>query len=68
MTKQRGFPLTKLMRQARATTRGAAESAMRAAEAADHAVKTGRLTDELALELLVVQLAALAPRHARGRA
>lgn len=68
VTKQRGFPLTKLMRQARGTTRGAAEAAMRAAETADHAVKTGRLTDELALELLVVQLAALAPRHARGRA
>src|SRR5690606_19462935 len=66
-TKARGFPLTKLMRQARATHRGAVEAALRAVEASDHAVKTGRLTDVLALELLVVQLAALAPRHARRR-
>ncbi len=62
----RGFPLTKLMRQARATHRGAAEAALRAAEDTDHAIKTGRLTsDVLALELLVVQLASLAP--GRGR-
>lgn len=66
----RGYPLTKLMRQARATNSQAAEAGLRAAEAADHAVKTGRLqsdkADVLALELLVVQLAALAP-HARTR-
>jgi len=65
----RGYPLTKLVRQARATTRQSAEAGLRAAEAADHSVKTGRLQskdpDVLALELLVVQLAALAPR---GRA
>lgn len=67
-TKVRGFPLTKLMRQARATTRQAAEAAVRVAESADHAIKTGRLSDELALELLVVQLSALAPRHTRSRA
>ncbi len=66
-TKTRGFPLTKLMRQARATNRGAAEAALRAVEAIDYSVKTGRYTDELAIELLVVQLAALAPRHTRAR-
>jgi DNA polymerase-3 subunit delta len=65
----RGFPLTKLMRQARGTHRGAAEAALRAAEATDHAIKTGKFTsDVLAMELLVVQLAALAPRHARAGA
>lgn len=63
----RGFPLTKLMRQARATHRGAVEAALRAVEATDHSIKTGKLTDELAIELLVVQLASLAPRHARRR-
>lgn len=67
ITKVRGFPLTKLMRQARATHSGAAEAALRASEASDHAVKTGKLSDELALELLVVELASLAPRHARRR-
>ena len=67
LTKVRGFPLTKLIRQARATHRGAAEAALRAAETSDHAVKTGQLEAELALELLVVELAALAPRHARRR-
>ena len=65
-TNVRGFPLTKLMRQARATHRGAAEAALHIAESTDHAVKTGRLAEDLALELLVVQMAALAPRHARG--
>jgi len=67
ITKTRGYPLTKLMRQARATQSGSAEAALRASEAADHAVKTGKYADDLALELLVVQLAALAPRHARRR-
>jgi DNA polymerase III subunit delta len=65
----RGFPLTKLMRQARGTHRGAAEAALRAAEATDHAIKTGKFTsDVLALELLVVQLSGLAPRHSRAAA
>ena len=64
-TGQRGYPLTKLMRQARSTTRGAAETAIRAMEASDHAVKTGKLADVLALELLVVRLAELAPRATR---
>lgn len=64
-TGARGFPLTKLMRQARATHRPAAEAALRAAEAADTSVKTGKLADVLALELLVVRLSALTPRHAR---
>ncbi|MDP2328474.1 MAG: DNA polymerase III subunit delta [Dehalococcoidia bacterium] len=61
-----GFPLTKLMRQARATHRGAVEAALRAVEHTDFSVKTGRLADTLALELLVVQLASLAPRHSRS--
>ncbi len=65
-TKLRGFPLTKLMRQARATRRVSAEAALRAMETSDHAVKTGRLPDDLALELLVVRLAELAPRAARA--
>ncbi|MCA9856551.1 MAG: DNA polymerase III subunit delta [Dehalococcoidia bacterium] len=67
ITKTRGFPLTKLMRQARSTHRGAAEAALRAVEATDHSIKTGKYTDELAIELLVVQLASLAPRHTRAR-
>jgi len=65
-TKVRGYPLTKLMKQARATHRGAVEAALRVAESTDHAIKTGHTdSPELALELLVVQLSALAPRHAR---
>ncbi|TAJ19728.1 MAG: DNA polymerase III subunit delta, partial [Dehalococcoidia bacterium] len=60
-TGSRGYPLTKLMRQARATSRAAAESALRAVEAADTEIKTGKRTDTLALELLVVHLATLAP-------
>ena len=59
-TGARGFPLTKLLRQARATSRPAAEAALRAVEAADTEIKTGKRTDTLALELLVVHLASLA--------
>ena len=59
-TGARGFPLTKLLRQARATSRPAAEAALRAVEAADTEVKTGKRTDVLALELLVVHLASIA--------
>jgi DNA polymerase III subunit delta len=66
-TKARGFPLTKLMRQARATQRPAVEAALRVMEESDHAVKTGRLDEELALELVIVRLASLAPRNARAR-
>jgi DNA polymerase-3 subunit delta len=53
------FPLNKLLRQARATSRAAAERGLREIEASDHAVKTGRLEETLALELLVTRLAAL---------
>ncbi|MSQ30214.1 MAG: DNA polymerase III subunit delta [Dehalococcoidia bacterium] len=60
-TGARGFPLTKLLRQARATSRPAAEAALRAVEATDTEVKTGKRTDVLALELLVVRLANIAP-------
>ncbi len=49
----RGFPLTKVMRQSRQLSREQAERNLRAVEAADFAVKSGRLGDELALELLV---------------
>ena len=66
-TGARGFPLEKLMRQARAAGRVASEASLRAAEHADHSVKTGRLDKDLALELLVVRLADLAPRGARAR-
>ena len=66
-TGARGFPLEKLMRQARAAGRTASEASLRAAEQADHSVKTGRLDKDLALELLVVRLADLAPRGARAR-
>ncbi|TAK75522.1 MAG: DNA polymerase III subunit delta [Dehalococcoidia bacterium] len=65
-TGARGFPLTKLLRQARATSRPAAEAALRAVEAADTEVKTGKRADVLALELLVVRLAAIAA-PARGQ-
>ena len=66
-TGARGYPLTKLMRQARATTPPAAEAALRAIEQSDHAVKTGRLNEALAIELLVCRLAEL-PRSERPAA
>ena len=62
-----GYPLEKVTRQARAAGRVAAEASLRAVEHSDHSVKTGRLDDDLALELLVVRLAGLAPRGARAR-
>ena len=49
----RGFPLTKLMRQARQTSRAAVEISLHQLEDADFAVKSGRISDELALELLI---------------
>ena len=58
------FALGKLMRQAGATTRETAEASLRAVEASDHAVKTGRIDDTLALDLLVMRLATLARRPA----
>jgi DNA polymerase-3 subunit delta len=59
------FPFTKLMRQARQTSRAATEANLRDLEAADFSVKTGRMTDELALELVVCRLAARAPQAGR---
>lgn len=53
----RGFPATKLMRQARASNAAQAEAALRAIEASDTKVKTGELPERLALELLIVDLA-----------
>ena len=66
-TGARGFPLEKLTRQARAAGRAASEASLRAVEHSDFSVKTGRLDADLALELLVVRLADLAPRGARAR-
>ena len=66
-TGARGYPLEKLTRQARAAGRLAAETSLRAVEHSDFSVKTGRLDDDLALELLVVRLADLAPRGTRAR-
>jgi DNA polymerase-3 subunit delta len=66
----RGFPATKLMRQARASTGAQAEAALRAIEASDSAVKTGELPERLALELLIVELArgfGAAPAATRSR-
>jgi DNA polymerase-3 subunit delta len=48
-----GFPLTKLMRQARQTSRAAVEARLRDLEAADFSAKSGRVPDELALELFL---------------
>ena len=53
----RGFPATKLTRQARASNSIQAEAALRAIEASDTKVKTGELPERLALELLIVDLA-----------
>ena len=52
----RGYPLTKLMRQSRQVSRNVAESNLRALETADFSIKTGKMTDELALELLICRL------------
>ncbi len=56
------FPLDKLLRQARSTSRAAAEQALREIEVSDHSVKTGQTDDVLALELLVMRLSTLAGR------
>jgi DNA polymerase-3 subunit delta len=61
------FPLGKLIRQASALGAANAEQALREVEASDFAVKSGRLDESLALELLVCRLAELAPRPARTR-
>ncbi|MCY4616795.1 MAG: DNA polymerase III subunit delta [Chloroflexi bacterium] len=60
------FPLGKLVDQASALGRAASEDGLRAVEAADHAVKTGRFSDALALELLITRLGAVRGRAARG--
>lgn len=64
------FALGKLVRQARATNRAAAEAGLRAVERSDQLVKTGKLNDVLALELLTLRLAAIAggTRAGGGRA
>jgi DNA polymerase-3 subunit delta len=58
------FPLDKLLRQARSTDRRAVEQALREIERSDNDVKTGKTDDVLALELLVMRLAALTQRRA----
>ncbi len=60
------FPLGKLVDQASALGRAASEDGLRAVEAADHAVKTGRFSDALALELLITRLGAGRGRATRG--
>ena len=55
------YALSKLVRQAGMLGRAAAEHGLRAAEDADHAVKTGVHDEALALDLLVCRLAELAP-------
>jgi len=63
------WALTKLIRQAGALGRAGAEQALREAESADFAVKSGKMEEALALELLICRLADLAPAaSARGRA
>jgi DNA polymerase-3 subunit delta len=62
-----GFPLTKLMRQTRQTSSAVAEANLRDLEATDFSVKTGRMSVELALELVVCRLAARAPQVRRHR-
>ena len=54
-----GFPVQKAMGQARAFTRGQLELMHRRVLEADVAVKTGRLSDEVSMELLVTDLVRL---------
>jgi DNA polymerase III delta subunit len=62
------WALTKLIRQAGALGRTGAEQALREAENADFAVKSGKMEEALALELLICRLADLAPAAStRGR-
>ena len=60
------FPLGKLVDQASALGRAVSEDGLRAVEAADHAVKTGRFSDALALELLITRLGAARGGRARS--
>jgi DNA polymerase-3 subunit delta len=55
-----GYARTKLVQQAKVTPRSVAEAGLRAVERADHAVKSGRITEALSLELLLLDVAALA--------
>lgn len=64
---QNRYALGKLVRQAGMLGRAAAEQGLRAAEEADHAVKTGARDEALALDLLVCRLAELAPAGAAQR-
>lgn len=62
------YPLRKLLGQARTPDGTAIEDALRAIEASDHAVKTGELGADLALELLVIRLGELLGRRGVDRA
>ena len=55
-----GYARTKLVRQAKVMPRHVAEAGLRAVERADHAVKGGRIAEALSLELLLLDIAALA--------
>ncbi len=57
------FALGKLVRQARGVDREAAETALREIERSDQLVKTGKLGDVLALELLTIRLASMVGRR-----
>jgi DNA polymerase-3 subunit delta len=62
------WALGKLIRQAQTLGRTGAEEALREAERTDFSVKTGKLDESLALELLLCRLADLAPAGPpRGR-
>jgi len=60
------YALGKLVRQAGSLGRPAAEAGLRAVAAADHAAKSGVLDETLALELLIADLATIAPASARA--
>ena len=60
------YPLGRLVAQAGAIGRLAAEQALRSIEAADHAIKTGRYPDVLALELFLAS--SRSSRSSRGGA
>ncbi|MBM3140059.1 MAG: DNA polymerase III subunit delta [Chloroflexi bacterium] len=60
------FALGKLVRQARAITREAAEQSLREIERSDQLVKTGKLNEVLAIELLALRLSLIAERARAG--
>jgi DNA polymerase-3 subunit delta len=61
------WALGKVVRQADALGRRAAEQALREAQSTDHSIKSGVMDAPLALELLLCRLSDLAPAAARAR-